>query len=103
LAGPVDIILANPPYLPSSEASVLAAAWGEPLMALDGGTAGLDFLNRLVAEATGRLARGGFLLLESDPRQASRLRSLFIAGGFEAVETGRDLGGLERVTSGRLR
>ena len=99
--GGFDLIIANPPYVESPLAAELAAAWGEPLLALDGGPDGLDLVRRLVPEAVPRLARGGWLLLEADPAQARAARDLFAAAGLEGVETRRDLGGLERVTLGR--
>jgi release factor glutamine methyltransferase len=102
LVGPFDIIAANPPYLSSGEARALAAAWGEPLMALDGGPTGFDLLSRLVAEAVSRLSPGGLLFVEADPGQAAALRSLFEAAGFKEVETKRDLAGLERITLGTM-
>lgn len=100
-AGPYDLILANPPYVPSAEASRLAADFREPLLALDGGEDGLEPYRRLVPEAAERLAPGGWLALEADPAEAPALRALLAASGFSEVESLRDLAGLERVTKGR--
>jgi release factor glutamine methyltransferase len=100
-SGPFDLILANPPYVPSAEASRLAADFSEPLLALDGGEDGLEPYRRLVPEAASRLSPGGWLALEADPGQASALRELLSAQGFLEVETLDDLAGLKRVTKGR--
>ena len=101
--GPFDLILANPPYVPSSEAeALLGLGWSEPLLALDGGDDGLDLLRRLLPEAARALAPGGALLVEADGAQAESVKQLFRASRFEEIETIRDLGGRPRVTSGRM-
>jgi release factor glutamine methyltransferase len=102
LEGPFDLILANPPYVESILARELAEAWGEPLLALDGGRDGLDLLRRLLPEAAARLVSGGILLVEADPSQAAALRDLFSSAGFVGVETRPDLAGNARVTLGAL-
>jgi len=99
--GPFDLILANPPYVPSAEASRLASDFSEPLLALDGGEDGLEPYRRLVPEAAFRLSPGGWLALEADPEQAPALRELLSVQGFREVETLDDLAGLKRVTKGR--
>ncbi len=98
--GCFDLILANPPYVETELARQLAALWGEPALALDGGADGLDLIRRLLPEAAARLVPGGWLLVEADPGQSSELRGLFADAGFLHVRTARDLGGLERVTCG---
>jgi release factor glutamine methyltransferase len=100
-SGPFDLILANPPYVPSAEASRLAHDFAEPLLALDGGEDGLDLYRRLVPEAVSRLSPGGWIALEADPEQASSLRELLSSRGFSEVETLDDLAGRPRVTKGR--
>lgn len=100
--GSFDLILANPPYVPTSEArALLARGWSEPLMALDGGPDGLEVLRRLVPEAASALAPGGALLVEADGGQAEEVARLFRASRLESVETRLDLGGRARVTIGR--
>ena len=96
-----DLVLANPPYVESGLARELADSWGEPLLALDGGSDGLDPYRRLVPQAFALLAPGGALLLEADPGEMPALRDLLSGAGFEAVETVADLAGLARVTLGR--
>jgi release factor glutamine methyltransferase len=98
----LDLIVANPPYVPSAETDgLLGLGWSEPRMALDGGEDGLDLVRRLVPEAFGRLAPGGTLLVEADGDEAAAVAELFRASRFIDIQTLCDLGGRPRVTSGR--
>ena len=64
-AGPVDLLLANLPYIPSADIPALpVAASFEPVAALDGGPDGLVLVRRLLGELPDVLARGGAALLE---------------------------------------
>jgi release factor glutamine methyltransferase len=99
---PFDLILANPPYVGSSETDrLLSQGWSEPRMALDGGEDGLDLVRQLTIEAAEALAPGGALLVEADGDQSEAVAELFRASRFIHVETLCDLGGRPRVTSGR--
>jgi release factor glutamine methyltransferase len=102
VSGPLEMIVANPPYVPSSETdSLLGLGWSEPRMALDGGNDGLDLVRRLVPEAALRLLPGGALLVEADGEEAALVAELFHASRFIDIQTLCDLGGRPRVTSGR--
>ncbi|MFI7098827.1 putative protein N(5)-glutamine methyltransferase [Streptomyces sp. NPDC050161] len=83
LRGRIDVLLANVPYVPSEEVGLLPseAREHEPLVALDGGTDGLDVLRRVTAAAAAWLAPGGSLLVETSERQADRAAALFADGG----------------------
>jgi release factor glutamine methyltransferase len=83
LRGRVDILAANVPYVPTGEVEFLPAEAREhePLVALDGGTDGLDILRRVAAEAPQWLAPGGCLLAETSERQAPAAVEAFTAGG----------------------
>ena len=63
-AGPLDLICANLPYIPSATLEGLDVARYEPRVALDGGADGLDLVRRLLASAPRLVAQGGLLLLE---------------------------------------
>lgn len=67
---PVDLILANLPYVPSERLPNLQPEirW-EPQLALDGGPDGLDLIRRLLEQAPGKLKDHGIILLELDPEQ----------------------------------
>jgi release factor glutamine methyltransferase len=102
VSGPLEMIVANPPYVPSTETdSLLGLGWSEPRMALDGGKNGLDLVRRLVPEAALRLSPGGALLVEADGEEAALVAELFHASRFIDIQTLCDLGGRPRVTSGR--
>jgi release factor glutamine methyltransferase len=74
LRGRVEVLVANVPYVPTEEVGLLPpeAREHEPLIALDGGSDGLDVLRRVAAEAADWLAPGGHLLVETSERQAAR-------------------------------
>ncbi len=74
-----DVIVANPPYIPSGEIASLDAEVKdyEPRGALDGGADGLDFYRRIAAEYNAHLNAGGTLLLEVGIGQADAVADLF--------------------------
>lgn len=71
LRGRVDLLLANVPYVPTDAIELLPqeARLHEPLVALDGGSDGLDVLRRVTAAAVDWLPPGGHLLTETSTRQ----------------------------------
>jgi release factor glutamine methyltransferase len=74
-----DLIISNPPYIPSSDIATLAPEVRDhdPRRALDGGADGLDYGRRLAAEAPRFLKPPGRLMLEFGDGQAERLRQVF--------------------------
>ncbi|MEU6375749.1 putative protein N(5)-glutamine methyltransferase [Streptomyces sp. NPDC046909] len=86
LRGRIDILAANVPYVPSDEVGLLPAEAREhePLVALDGGSDGLDVLRRVAAEAPAWLAPGGCLLVETSERQAPAAVDAFAREGLAA-------------------
>jgi release factor glutamine methyltransferase len=75
-----DLILCNPPYIPTGELPCLQPEVGfEPPLALNGGADGLSFYRRLAAEAAAFLAPGGVLLVETGDGQAEAAAGLFVA------------------------
>lgn len=104
LAGGLDMIVANPPYLSSASLPALPpeVARFEPRLALDGGPDGLRVIRRIVAEAPGVLRRGGALVMEIGEEQAGGVASLLAAEGFSGIVARRDLRGVERYIAGRL-
>jgi release factor glutamine methyltransferase len=106
LAGPLDgafdLIVSNPPYVPSGTIAGLAPeVRREPRLALDGGADGLDLVRRLVPAAVAHLAEGATLAIEHGFDQGEAVRALLSAAGLDAVATQADLAGQPRVTSGR--
>ncbi|MET9392863.1 putative protein N(5)-glutamine methyltransferase [Streptomyces sp. NPDC006624] len=86
LRGRVGILAANVPYVPSDEIALLPqeARDHEPLVALDGGTDGLDVLRRVAAEAPRWLAPGGCVLVETSRHQAPTAVDVFGRSGLTA-------------------
>lgn len=99
--GTFDLIVSNPPYIAEGDPH-LAALGHEPRQALTAGADGLDDIRILVAQAPARLRPGGWLLLEHGWEQAAAVRALLAAAGLEAVQSRRDLSGIERCSGGRL-
>jgi len=86
LLGRVDVLVANAPYVPSDEIGFMPseARDHEPLVALDGGSDGVDVQRRVIAGASPWLAPGGHLLVETSERQASLTLAAFAAAGLTA-------------------
>lgn len=94
LTGPFDIIVTNPPYIPSAVIAELdpEVARGEPLAALDGGPDGLDAYRLIAAQVPAVLAQDGFVAVEIGAGQAADVTQLFAAQGLRAVSAHSDLG-----------
>ncbi len=96
-----DIIVSNPPYVRTADLPTLPAeVRREPMIALDGGTDGLDAYRRIVVEAARVLAPGGVLVCEVGASQAPAVAALFTGATFEGVGRFADLAGIERVVAG---
>jgi release factor glutamine methyltransferase len=93
-----DIIVSNPPYIPSDMIATLAKeVQNEPRIALDGGSDGLVIIRRIIAEANKFLKSGGALLLEADPSQMDAIAVLMQDAGFHTIKIYKDLAGMPRV------
>lgn len=94
----IDIIVANLPYVLTSDVPQVNTAGFEPSLALDGGADGLVVINRLCLQAKDRLRPAGFLLLEiglgQSQKAADILQELFPSANVEIIP---DLSGIERV------
>lgn len=93
-----DLVLSNPPYIPSSEcASLQREVQFEPLFALDGGEDGMDFYRRIAAEAPAHLRPGGRLLLELGIHEAGLVRDMLLRSGAKSVEVRKDFADVDRM------
>ncbi|BAU56487.1 protein-N(5)-glutamine methyltransferase PrmC [Halorhodospira halochloris] len=101
ISGSYDVIVANPPYVEeiADEWSSGSLQW-EPREALAAGCDGLAAIRKLIPAARGALAPQGYLLIEHGASQAAAVRAILAAENFHAIETIRDLAGLERITLG---
>jgi release factor glutamine methyltransferase len=93
-----DVIIANPPYIPTEEIAKLqpeVARW-EPRVALDGGADGLDAYRKLAPEIARLLVNDGFAVVEIDSRQVAAVSALCQGAGLAVRRCVRDLAGRER-------
>ncbi|HKP25632.1 MAG TPA: peptide chain release factor N(5)-glutamine methyltransferase [Dongiaceae bacterium] len=93
-----DIVLSNPPYIPSGEIAGLQpeVASFEPRLALDGGSDGLDAYRRLGPAAMRLLLPGGLAAFEIGIGQGDSARRIMAAAGLRHIATARDLAAIER-------
>ncbi len=103
VTGKYDMIVSNPPYIPTGEIPALMEEVREhdPLMALDGGEDGLCFYRKIIPEAGRYLCSGGMMFLEIGCEQAEQVSGYMQQAGFQDVTVCQDLSGLDRVVSGR--
>jgi release factor glutamine methyltransferase len=103
LGGSLDMVVANPPYLPTGVIAGLPVEVErfEPRLALDGGPDGIRVLRRLIADSPRFLRPGAWLLMEIGEEQAGPLASLMAAEGFSSIGARRDLRDVERYIEGR--
>jgi release factor glutamine methyltransferase len=99
LPEPVDIIVANLPYVKKEDLSV----GFEPVLALDGGEDGLDKIRSLCCQAGNKVRKNGSLILEIGQGQADAVNAILCEYYPRAlIETDRDLAGIERMIWLRL-
>jgi len=100
LPEPADLIIANLPYVKNTELHQVNSAGYEPLLALDGGSDGLEKIRRLCHRLNNKLHPEGCLLLEIGQGQqkaaTTLLKSLFPSAKIEVTP---DWGGIDRVVS----
>jgi len=98
LTEPVNIIISNPPYIPSADIDNLQPEvrdW-EPRFALDGGPDGLDYIKQLISEGPKYLKENGYLILEFGENQAEKIKSLS-EKQFKEIKIIKDYSGIERI------
>lgn len=99
LAGPLDLIVSNPPYIPSADIPTLSrdVRDHEPALALDGGVDGLDAYRALLPMAAAVLTDGGAVVVEVGAGQAKAVGGIAAMAGLDPGPVGRDLRGIERA------
>lgn len=105
LAGPFDVVVSNPPYIRSDDIAGLdpEVRDHDPALALDGGADGLAAYRAIAPLAARLLAPGGLLAVEVGWTQGEDVAGLLAQAGFGEVGRRRDLGGHDRVVTGRSR
>ena len=93
-----DVIVSNPPYIPSEDIAALAAdVQKEPKGALDGGRDGLDFYRKIIAGASAYLLPEGLLAFEIGIHQGDAVTQLCRDHGFGVTAVRKDYAGIERM------
>lgn len=94
-----DLIVSNPPYIPTADLASLSreVVDHDPMLALDGGSDGLDAYRIIAAQSEDRLEDEGYLALEIGIGQSQSVSALFAARGFVRTGVFADLGGVDRV------
>ncbi|MDP3812818.1 MAG: peptide chain release factor N(5)-glutamine methyltransferase, partial [Hydrogenophaga sp.] len=95
-----DLVVTNPPYIAEGDPHLVALTH-EPLSALTAGADGLNDIRAIVANAPQALVSGGWLLIEHGFDQATAVRALLQAAGFEQVSSRTDLAAIERCSGGQ--
>jgi release factor glutamine methyltransferase len=103
LDGSFDLIVSNPPYIPTADLPALPREVRDfdPWLALDGGVDGVAAYRRILPESRRLLARGGWLLVELGAGQATDVSAIANQCGFADSTTYQDLAGVERVMAMR--
>jgi release factor glutamine methyltransferase len=101
LAGRIDLVVANPPYVATGETLPHEVAAWEPPGALVAGPTGLEDLQALIDGARRWLAPGGVLVLELAPHQAGSVAARAREAGLVRVRVEPDLSGRPRVLVAR--
>jgi release factor glutamine methyltransferase len=99
VAGPVDLVVSNPPYVPERDRAGLApdVTEFEPGGALFAGTDGLSVVRALVPDAARTLGAHGWLVLEIGAGQSGAVGELITASGLRIERTRPDLQGIPRI------
>lgn len=93
-----DMIISNPPYIPSDDCRRLQPeVMNEPRLALDGGPDGCDLYRRIISSAGSVLSSGGKLLMELGINESVPISLLLSEYGFTGIEVRKDYAGIDRM------
>lgn len=97
--GSYDLIVSNPPYIPTGDIKDLQPEIGyEPRIALDGGLDGLVFYRNIAGVVPFYLSENSFLVMEIGFNQRKEIENIFKkSGNFEIIEVVRDYNNIDRV------
>ncbi|WP_339060861.1 peptide chain release factor N(5)-glutamine methyltransferase [Tepidibacillus marianensis] len=99
----VDLIISNPPYIPSQDVLELMPNVRdyEPKLALDGGIDGLDFYRKIMFQSQKILNRPGMIAFEIGIHQSEVIQQLFKESGALSYEVKPDFQGIPRVAKAK--
>ena len=102
--GKYDIIVTNPPYIPSRDCLTLEkeVVDYDPILALDGGQDGLDLIRKIVKDSPNYLNKNGLIYMEYGIGQTEQIKRLFEID-FDNIEIVKDYSGIDRYIKGRKR
>ncbi|MBP5305103.1 MAG: peptide chain release factor N(5)-glutamine methyltransferase [Lachnospiraceae bacterium] len=102
--GRFDIIVSNPPYIKSADVLELdiEVKDHEPILALDGGTDGLDIYKRIISEAPKYIKEKGRIFFEIGYDEGPEVKKLLEDAGFTDCKVIKDLSGRDRIVCGAL-
>lgn len=97
--GSFDVIVSNPPYIPSQVVDTLTAEVNdyEPRLALDGGTDGLELFRRFIGDACELLKPSGVLAVELFEESLEEARNIALDHGFSEARIVQDLTNRPRI------
>lgn len=100
-----DMLISNPPYIPTADIQHLMeeVRFHDPMLALDGREDGLYFYRKITEQAGRYLKPGGWLMYEIGCEQGMDVSAIMRQNGFVDVTVKKDLAGLDRVVTGKIR
>ena len=102
LRGWADLVVSNPPYIPSKEVDKLEPeVLKEPRLALDGGKDGLEAVRAVAKASTKLLKSGGLIALEIGAGQGADVSTILIEAGYKHVILKKDASGVERFAAAK--
>ena len=102
--GEFDMIVSNPPYVPTDEIAELDATVKdyEPVWALDGGKDGLKFYRSIIKYWRVLLKKNGYVVFEVGEDQAEKVSDMLTLAGFKMTQIRKDAYGVDRAVIAQL-
>jgi release factor glutamine methyltransferase len=102
IEGPFHWIVANLPYIPTSDLNGLQREVKfDPGLALDGGKDGLTIIKRLIESVPGKIASNGMIALEIGQGQSQRVLGFLADQNYRDISIKKDYQGVERLLIAR--
>jgi release factor glutamine methyltransferase len=102
--GSFDFIVSNPPYCTANElAKIKKEVSFEPMLALYGGTDGMDLIRRIIRFAPEHLKKGGYLFMETGINHGRKISKLMPAKIWQNIKVLKDFNGFDRYLIAKLK